>query len=70
MNFFADKVAIVTGGASGLGRALGDELGQSGAIVILADVNTEGVREAAARMRGSGHRVEAEGVDVTDGVVA
>ncbi len=66
MNPFGGKVAIVTGGASGLGRALGDGLAERGATVILADVNTEGVKEAAARMTNSGHSVKAESVDVTD----
>lgn len=66
MNPFIDKVAIVTGGASGLGRALGEELARRGSSVILADVNTEGVQEAALSLRNQGHSVHAESVDVTD----
>src|SRR3954470_22550620 len=36
---FAGKVAIVTGGASGIGRALGEVLAEHGATVVLGDVN-------------------------------
>ena len=46
MSHFNDKVAIVTGGGSGIGRALCEELGQRGAIVILADIDTERAQEA------------------------
>ncbi len=42
VNLFKDKVAIVTGGGSGIGRALCEELGRLGAVVIVADINTEG----------------------------
>ena len=36
---FKDKIVVVTGGASGIGRALGQELCSSGARVVLADIN-------------------------------
>jgi NAD(P)-dependent dehydrogenase (short-subunit alcohol dehydrogenase family) len=62
MNAFRDKVAIVTGGASGIGRALGGELVRGGARVVLADVNGDGVEQAARAMSAAG----AATVDVTD----
>ncbi len=65
MDIFADKVAIITGGASGIGRALGSGLTQRGARVVLADVNAEGA-QAAARALGSSGAVTAATVDVTD----
>ncbi len=43
MQQFTDKVAIITGGASGIGRALGQELVKSGAKVIVADINIASV---------------------------
>jgi NAD(P)-dependent dehydrogenase (short-subunit alcohol dehydrogenase family) len=63
---FKNKIAIVTGGASGLGRALGEGLAERGALVVLADVNTEGVEEAAREIRTAGHNARAATVDVTD----
>ena len=43
-----DKVAIVTGAASGFGRAIAERFALEGARVILADINGAGVREVAA----------------------
>jgi len=42
MNAFHNKVCIVTGAASGLGRALCEELGQAGASVVAVDINEAG----------------------------
>lgn len=56
-----DKIAIVTGGASGLGRATARALAEAGAEVVIADVDAEG-GEAVAREIG-GHFVAA---DVSD----
>lgn len=65
-NSFMDKVAIVTGGASGIGRALGQELARRGASVILADVNKTLVEETAALLVNAGHKGKAEILDVSD----
>ncbi len=67
MNRFKDKVAIVTGGASGIGRELCRQLGGHGATVIVADVNREGAEEAASSIAGStAGRARAAHLDVTD----
>ncbi len=63
MDVFAGKVALITGGASGIGRALGEQLAQRGARVVLADVNTEGARAAAQAV---GAAAEGVALDVTD----
>jgi NAD(P)-dependent dehydrogenase (short-subunit alcohol dehydrogenase family) len=63
---FAGAVAIVTGGASGIGRALGEALAWRGATVVLADVQIELAEEVAARIRAGGGRATAEELDVTD----
>ena len=59
---FNDAVAIVTGGASGIGRALAEELARRGAQVVLADRQIELARDVAAGIP-SARAVE---VDVTD----
>jgi pyridoxal 4-dehydrogenase len=43
-----DRVAIVTGAAQGIGRAIAEKLDAEGATVAVADVNAEGAEEAAA----------------------
>lgn len=64
MNYYKDKVAIVTGGASGIGRALCEELAQRGAKVFVADINLTGAQLVASGITASGHRAHAVEVDV------
>lgn len=65
MSYFADKVAVVTGGASGIGQAVGEELARQGARVVLADLDARGGEESAEEIRRSGGRAQAMEVDVT-----
>ena len=58
----ASKVAIVTGGAKGIGFAVAEDLAKRGAAVLVADLS--GAEEAAARLRKSGHRAAGLKVDV------
>jgi len=51
---FEGKVAIVTGGASGVRRALCEALGRTGTLVITADLNHEGTEEVAFSIREAG----------------
>lgn len=55
------KTAVITGGASGIGRAAGHALAQAGANVVLFDLNTELAGETAEEISGI-----ALAVDVTD----
>ncbi len=63
---FEGKTAIVTGGASGIGRALGEELARRGALVTLADVNAAVLEETAGSLAAGGHVVKGVALDVTD----
>ncbi len=66
LRVFDGAVAIITGGASGIGRAMAEELARKGADVVLADVQSELAEEVARGIRAQGGRASAEGVDVTD----
>ncbi|MEO8229951.1 MAG: SDR family NAD(P)-dependent oxidoreductase [Chloroflexota bacterium] len=48
-----DRVAIVTGGAQGIGRAIAEKLGAEGAQVVIADLNGAGAEQAAAAIPGA-----------------
>ncbi len=61
---FKDKTAIVTGGASGIGQAICEQLGQRGAQVIVADINGTSAKEVAFRIAADGGQARAAQVDV------
>jgi len=57
MRDFTDRVAVVTGAASGIGRALATRFAEAGMRVVLADVEEAALSRAVAEMTGDGHRV-------------
>jgi short-subunit dehydrogenase len=65
MNRFHDKVSIIAGGTSGIGRALGEDLAQRGAMVILAGRRIALAKEIAENLQAGGCKAEAAGLDVT-----
>lgn len=60
------KSAVVTGGASGIGRAAAARFAASGMSVLLADVDEEKLSATREALRASGARVEAQTCDVSD----
>jgi NAD(P)-dependent dehydrogenase (short-subunit alcohol dehydrogenase family) len=62
---FADRVILITGAASGIGRALARALAGLGARLVLADVAAEPLRTLAAELAAAGSRVWALPTDVT-----
>ena len=63
---FENKVALVTGAASGLGLATAKAFAESGAAVALADWNEEAVQVAAKELADKGHKTLAIRCDVSD----
>ena len=60
------KVAVVTGGASGIGRAMADRFAQAGMKLVLADIESGPLEAAAKEIRESGAEVVSARTDVTD----
>jgi NAD(P)-dependent dehydrogenase (short-subunit alcohol dehydrogenase family) len=58
------QVAVVTGGASGIGKAMAAAVAANGARVILADVDTDALRKTVAEFREAGLQVQDHKVDV------
>ena len=63
---FENKVALVTGAASGMGLATAKAFAEAGAAVALADVNGDGARAAADALVAAGHKAIGIRCDVSD----
>nr|WP_221243229.1 SDR family NAD(P)-dependent oxidoreductase [Conexibacter arvalis] len=65
-----DKVALVTGGASGIGRLAALSLADAGAEVVVADIDEAGAREVAAQVGGHAVALDVSDLDANHAAVA
>jgi len=65
MNKFKDKIAIVTGGGSGIGRSLCEDLCNAGATVVVADINSKGADVTVQAVNACGGDACSSCIDVT-----
>ena len=61
-----NKVALITGGAQGIGKTISEELVQNGAHVVLGDVNLEGAQATAEAINNDGGSASAVKIDVSN----
>jgi NAD(P)-dependent dehydrogenase (short-subunit alcohol dehydrogenase family) len=61
-----NKVAIITGGGSGIGRATAELFAKEGAKVVVADFNADAAREVARAIKNSGNQAISVPVDVSE----
>ena len=69
MSVWQDKVALVTGGSRGLGRAIAGELAARGTKVVIAALDDESLPIAAETIRGAGGDALAVPADVAEGAL-
>lgn len=66
MRDFADRIAVVTGAGSGIGRALAVGLAQRGCNVAAVDINDDGLAQTARAIEALGRRASTHHIDVAD----
>lgn len=67
MNRFQNKVAIVTGGAGGIGAAIASRLASEGATVVVSDVNLEAAQAVVQAIEAEGGKALAMAADIASG---
>ena len=65
MGFWQDKVVLVTGGSSGLGRVIAEQFAAEGSKIVIAALEAEAVERAAGEMQARGRDVLGIQADIT-----
>ena len=65
MPYWQDKVVLVTGGSSGLGRTIAEEFAAAGAKLAIVGLELDGVRRTVAEMQAAGFDVLGMPADIT-----
>jgi NAD(P)-dependent dehydrogenase (short-subunit alcohol dehydrogenase family) len=64
-NYFNEKIAVITGGANGIGLGLATELCRRGASVIIADILADDLRKAVIGLKAEGYKAAGYEMDVS-----
>ncbi|WP_067688149.1 SDR family NAD(P)-dependent oxidoreductase [Nocardia jejuensis] len=64
--YFKDKVCVITGAGSGIGRALAENLARRGAKLALSDIDTEGLAETVRRCEKYGVEIKSDRLNVAE----
>ena len=65
MSFWKDRIVLVTGGSSGLGRMIADGFAAAGAKIVIAARGADAVQKAAAELQAAGSDVLGIQADIT-----
>ena len=66
MKVLDNRVAVITGAASGIGKCLAEQLAAAGCKLAISDVNAAGLEQVADALRAAGHDVHSQVLDVAD----
>lgn len=61
-----NKIALVTGGASGIGAGIATMLAEAGAFIVIADIHRENAEREVAKLIAAGHRAAAVVIDLSE----
>jgi 3-oxoacyl-[acyl-carrier protein] reductase len=66
MNRFNDQIAVISGGADGLGKGIAQRIASEGGLVVLLDINGDLLQKTVARFRQEGWKADGHVVDISN----